>query len=246
MSESYCYTKQRESEDKSMKRAMKNTKFLMLMFLCVVAALWTQSVSAQAASKAPTVNYSKVDQFMLSPEWDTFGEFVVEDNLAKDAKVSVSVDNKKIATIEWDSKQNTAWVTAKKPGTVIAKLTIKQNGKTYTYKSEMTWAEYVNPLASLKIGKKSYDVSYFDGNTQAGMTKVSGKNAVQVKLQTCYQIVSLGFSRGGKYTGIKNGAKINFTKSGNDNTVLFINYMDPYGKVGVLRLFVSDKNETFY
>lgn len=220
------------------------TKLLMFLEFALVTSMVLGIMKPTEVKAAePKVNYSESAQFMFSPEWDSFGMFCVE-NLDKNAKVSVTVSNKKVASASWDERQNIAFITAKKPCTITATLKIKQGGKTYTYTSKMTWVTYKNPLKSLQIGSTKYNVSYFNKNTQASMKKVSGNKAVKVTLKNGYKITSLGFSRGGKYKQIQNGSKIKFTKAGNNNTVLFVNYQDSKGNSGVLRLFVGDTNKT--
>lgn len=178
---------------------------------------------------------------MFSPEWDTFGLGIK--NLKASAKVTATVSDKKLATVKWDEKQKYAWVTAKKPCTVKVTLKVVQDKKTYKHVTTMKWAPYNNPLQSLKIGSKSYKCSYFDKNTQAGMKKQSGKAKVTVKLKKGYQLTGLGFSRAGVYKSIKNGSSaIQFNPKGEHNTVVFINYKDPKGNDGLLRLFAVAKD----
>jgi len=221
-----------------MKIFMKRAGSLLLVAMFALSIIFGNVTTVQAAAKPEF--YSDNYEFMFSPEWDTFGLEV--GNLSKKAKVTVSVDKKKIATVKWDKKQSVAWVKAKKPGTVKVTIKVKQNGKTYKHTTTMKWVKYNNPLKSLKIGSKKYAVKHFNKNTQAEMKKVSGNKAVKIKLKSGYKITSLGFSRNGEYKDIKNGSKIRFTKVGEENTVLFINYTDPKGNEGCLRLFVGDKN----
>lgn len=129
---------------------------------------------------------------MFVPEYKTFGEFVVKD-MSKNAKVTLKVSNKKIASAKWDKRQNIVWVTAKKPGTVKVTLKIVQNKKTYTYTSKMTWVKYNNPLKSLSVGKTKYKVSYFDKNTTAAMKKVKGSQTLKVSLKKGYKLKILQY-----------------------------------------------------
>jgi len=225
-----------------MKRFLKriSTFFVLAVAVAAVLVLGTQT-ETKAAEKEPYF-YDDNYEFMFSPEWDTFGLCI--ENLAKNAKVTVKVSNKKLGTVEWDKEEKVAWVTAKKPCSFKVTFKVVQNGKTYKHTTKMKWNKYTNPLKSLKIGSKKYDVKYFNGNTSAGMTKVSGNSKVQVKLKSGYKLVGMTFARGGKYKNVKNGSKVNFTKTGDENTVLFIDYKDKKGKYGTLRLFVWDKNET--
>lgn len=212
------------------------------IFVAMAFVALEKPVDVMAASEPQFcgTNY----QFMHSPEWDSYGLTI--GNLSDKAKVKVSVNKKSVATAIWDDRQDIVWVHSKKPGTVKVTMKVTQNGKTYKHVTKMTWVKYKNPLKSLSIGSKKYDVKYFDGNTQAAMKKQSGNKVVKVKLKPGYTITSLGFSRGGKYINIKNGSKIKFNKKGDENTVLFINYKDPKGKEGLLRLFADKKNFTYY
>lgn len=221
-----------------MKVFMKKAEAFLLAFLFVISMLFGNAETAQAASKPEF--YSDSYEFMFIPEWQEFGLGV--GNLSKKAKVTVSVDKKSTATAKWDKLQSVAWVKAKKPGTVKVTIQVKQNGKTYKHTTKMKWAKYTNPLKSLQIGSKKYAVKHFNKNTQAEMKKVSGSKAVKIKLKTGYEITSLGFSRNGVYKNIKNGNKIKFSKAGGENTVLFINYKDPKGNQGTLRLFAGNRN----
>lgn len=223
-----------------MKLFLKKASTFLLSVVLIAGVILGNTTTVNAAAKPGF--YGDSYQFMFCPEWDTFGLNV--DNLTKKAKVTVSVDNKKIASVVWDKEQSVAWVSAKKTGTVNVKITVKQNGKTYKHTTKMKWVKYNNPLQSLQIGTTKYAAKYFNKNTQAEMKKVSGSKAVKVKLKSGYKLESIGFSRGGQYSNIKNGNKIKFSKVGKNNTVLFINYKDPKGNYGTLRLFVGDKNAT--
>ena len=233
---------------KNVKKMFLERKFSMRYFLMLLVAIASvvaiqlcSPIEAKAKSTAPEVGYSENRQLMFVPEYKTFGEFVVKD-MSKNAKVTLKVSNKKIASAKWDKRQNIVWVTAKKPGTVKVTLKIVQNKKTYTYTSKMTWVKYNNPLKSLSVGKTKYKVSYFDKNTTAAMKKVKGSQTLKVSLKKGYKLKNLAISRGGKYTAIQNGAKINFTQKGSNNTVVFISYQDPEGNNGTLRLFADKSN----
>lgn len=231
---------------KNVKKMVSIRRFLIALVavVSVVAVQLFNPVEASAKNAEPKVDYHENGQFMFVPEWDTYGAFVV-DNLNKNAKVTLTVDNKKIASARWDKRQNIGWITAKKAGTVKATLKIVQNKKTYTYTSKLTWAKYSNPLKSLSIGKTKYKVSYFDKNTMAAMKKVKGSQPLKVSLKKGYKLTFLGISRGGQYKRLKNGEKINFTSKGSDNTVVFVNYQDPKGNYGTLRLFADKSSYAF-
>jgi hypothetical protein len=222
-----------------MKKFMKS----MITFVSVLAlTILLSGVSSEQVCAAQPTFWNDSYTFMYSPEWDSFGLVVM--NLDKNAKVTVSSANKKIATVEWDKENSTAWVHAKRVGTVKITVKVKQGGKTYKKITRMKWTKYSNPIKTIKIGTKKYPARYFDKNTSASMKKISGSKKVTVKLKKGYKINSLGFSRGGVYKDIKNGAKIRFTRKGNNNTVLFIHYTDPKGNFGTLRLFADTKNYT--
>ncbi len=222
-----------------MKKVMKS------MVTFVVALALTMLISGTASAPAYAAEPSFWEgsyTFMYTPEWDSFG--LVVTNLDKKAKVTVSSANPKVATVEWDKENSTAWVHSKRVGTAKIVVKVKQGGKTYKKVTTMKWTKYSNPVKSIKIGTKQYPAKYFNKNTSASMKKISGNKKVTVKLKKGYKMNSLGFSRGGVYKNIKSGAKIRFTKKGNENTVLFIHYMDPKGNFGVLRLFADTKNYT--
>lgn len=222
-----------------MKLFFKRVSVSMLAFVLVTIFSLGSLTTVQAAE--PEFGGDEY-QFMYSPEWRSFGIGI--SNLSEKAKITVSVDKKKIATAIWDEMQGVVLVFAKKPGTVKVKVTVKQNGKTYKHTTKVKWVKYKNPLKSLQIGNKKYNTKYFDKNTQAGMKKVNGNKKLKIKLKKGYKLTGLGFSRAGKHKNIKNGSKINFTKKGENNTVLFINYKDSKGNLGVLRLFVKLENGT--
>jgi len=225
-----------------MKTFLKRSFCVLMMLTVVMSMTLGNALTVSAASKSAPRFYGNEYQFMLSPEFKTFGLSV--GNLTSKAKVTVSVNKKNIATAKWDKKQNVAWVTCKKTGTVNVTIKVKQNGKTYKHVTKMTWVKYQNPIKSIKIGKTKYNAKYFDKNTTAFMKKVNGKSVVNVQLKQGYKLLSMRLSRGGVNKSIQNGDKITFTKKGKDSTVLFITYLDPKGKQGDLRLFVGDKNYT--
>ncbi len=222
-----------------MKKMMKH----MLTFVMAVAmTMFISGVAGTQVQAAEPIFWEDSYTFMFSPEWDSFG--LVIQNLDKNAKVTVSTANKKIAVPEWDKEEQTVWVHGKRVGSVAITVNVKQGGKTYTKVTQMRWTKYKNPVKSIKIGTKKYPAKFFDKNTSASMKKVAGSKKVTVKLKAGYKINSLGFSRGGVFKDIKNGAKIKFTPKGDRNTVLFIHYIDPKGNFGTLRLFADKKNFT--
>lgn len=222
-----------------MKKVMKHiVTFVMAIALTTLIA----GASAMQVQAAEPTFWENSYEFMFSPEWDGFG--LIVGNLAENAKVTVSSSNKKIAVVEWDKERSTAWVHAKRIGTVNITVKVTQGGQTYKKVTKMTWVKYKNPVKSIKIGTTKYPAKFFNKNTAASMKKIGGKKKVYVQLKPGYKMTGLGFSRGGVYKNIKNGDKINFTEKGTGNAVLFIYYTDPKGNPGVLRLFAGDKNYT--
>ncbi len=224
-----------------MKRLSKRFLAFALALILTISGLCVgREIELFAAENTETVDQGeRTLQFV--PEYKSFG-IVSTEEFEGDVKVTVESDNKKVAEGVYNKENKWVYVTAKKVGSANFTVTVKSSEKTVIYTQKMTWVKYTNPLKSLKIGNTTYKKSFFNENTQAGMKKVKGKQKVSVKLKDGYTLTGLGFSRGGQWNEIKNGDKINFTKKGTDNTVLFVYYTDKNGHEGALRLFVNDKN----